>query len=117
MEETKTEGSPLKDESGNEVIEANGGPAVRLEEHHEEAETNEDHDVNVLESGVESPHLLAGRNFECVSRHFFGMHRFSVLGACEVQDNHDNFADQEDCLEKSARHRCSKLVMMFHSVN
>ena len=40
---------PLDAECGNEHVEGQGGEAVLLQECHQEAETNEDHDVHVLE--------------------------------------------------------------------
>ena len=40
---------PLDAEGGNEHVEGEGGEAVLLQEGHQEAETNEDHHVHVLE--------------------------------------------------------------------
>ena len=38
--------------AGDQVVEADGAPRVVLQEDHEEAEADEDHDVHILEQGV-----------------------------------------------------------------
>ena len=49
VEEAVDEGENLDGESGADHVDRDGGEAVLLEEGHEEAEANEDHDVDVLE--------------------------------------------------------------------
>ena len=40
---------PLNDKSANEEVEANGGKAIALQKGHQEAETDEHHNVHILE--------------------------------------------------------------------
>ena len=52
------ENAPLDGEGGKDEGKAKGGPGVALEEGHQEAETDEDHDVHVLEPGVITSQML-----------------------------------------------------------
>lgn len=58
MPEACNEDSDLEDVGGDKEVESDRGPAVCLEEDHEEAEANEDHDMHVLEDGVERLHFV-----------------------------------------------------------
>ena len=58
MEEASDKDSDLENIGSDEEVEANRSPAVRLQEDHKEAETNEDHHVNILEDRVEGLHLV-----------------------------------------------------------
>ena len=49
MEEAIDESVDLDGEGGTDHVEGHGGEAVLLEEGHEEADTSEDHDVDILE--------------------------------------------------------------------
>lgn len=49
MEEPVDEDGPLEAQGRDHEVEAHRAEAVALQEHHEEAETDEDHDVDVLE--------------------------------------------------------------------
>lgn len=50
MEEALHECGPLQREGGNQEVEAHAAEAVALQKGHEEAEANEDHHMDVLET-------------------------------------------------------------------
>lgn len=49
MEEAIDEDGPLEAEGGHHEVKTHRAEAIPLQEHHEEAEADEDHDVNILE--------------------------------------------------------------------
>ncbi len=49
VEESLAEGGPLQRDGGDQEIQRHGAVAVLLQERHQEAETDEDHDVDILE--------------------------------------------------------------------
>lgn len=49
MEEPVDEDGPLQAEGRDHEVEAYRAKTVALQEHHQEAETDEDHDVDILE--------------------------------------------------------------------
>ena len=49
MDQSTNDGGPLDGQGGYEHVKANTAEAIPLEEHHEKAEADEDHDVYVLE--------------------------------------------------------------------
>lgn len=50
VKETLHESSPLQGEGSDQEVEAHAAEAVALKKGHEEAETNEDHHMHVLET-------------------------------------------------------------------
>lgn len=50
VEEALHERGPLQGEGGDQEVEAHAAEAIALQEGHEEAETDEDHHVNILET-------------------------------------------------------------------
>ncbi len=50
--EAFAEDAELDDECGDEEVEGDGGPCVVAEEHHQESETNEDHNMHILKHRV-----------------------------------------------------------------
>ncbi len=52
LPEAMVEDSDLNGPSSNQVVEADWCPRVILQEDHEEPETNEDHDMNILEQRI-----------------------------------------------------------------
>lgn len=49
MEETVDEDGPLEAEGGYHKVETHRTEAITLQEHHQEAEADEDHNVDILE--------------------------------------------------------------------
>ena len=109
MPEACNEDSDLEDVCGDKEVESDRGPAVCLEEDHEEAEANEDHDMHVLEDGVISLHLVGSIETSCACGEGTGMHTICILGEEQIQDDDYNLAKQEDCLKGS--------VWIFHLKN
>ena len=60
MPETMAEYSELECISGNQETEPNGGPAVAFQEDFQEAKTNEDHNINILEDWIVELYLGHG---------------------------------------------------------
>lgn len=50
VEEALHERGPLQGEGGDQEVEAHAAEAIALQEGHEEAETDEDHHVNILKT-------------------------------------------------------------------
>ena len=57
--ETGDEDGDLKAIGSNQEVESNGGPGVSLEEDHQESETHEDHNMDILEEGVVNLHVVS----------------------------------------------------------
>jgi len=107
--ETNHKDGELGDVSGDDEVVSNGGPAVLLEEHHQEAKTDIDHDVNILEEGVVLLDLVFLHQvvdfFNRISKGFSKLsvdsndvgclggrvHTFTVLCAESIENNHDDF--------------------------
>lgn len=53
VEESDDEGGPLKADDGAEHVERDGTQPIFLQECHQESETNEYHDVNILEHCIQ----------------------------------------------------------------
>ena len=93
MPEADDEDGELHGPSGNHEIEADRGPAVRLQENHEEAEADENHDMHVLENGVVLRHFRLSFVVGASSRDSTRVHTVAVLCASQVQDDHDDLRD------------------------
>lgn len=86
--------SALNGPGTDEVVESNRCPAVCLEEHLQETETDENHDMDILPHWIVSYYMLGGfRLFDCdlgrVSRP-----RMTVFNKCSanaVKNNHASF--------------------------
>ena len=55
MEEALHKSSPLQSQGSDQEVEAHAAEAIALKEGHEEAETDEDHHMNILELRVQTP--------------------------------------------------------------
>ena len=74
---------------------------MRLEEHHKEAEADEDHNVHILEHRVVLPHVVLGGELAVDGRAIRRMDTLTVLGEEEVQDNDNDLTNQVNRLEGS----------------
>ena len=76
---TLHEDGELEGVRGDDEVESHGSPRVSLQEDHEEAETNEDHHVHILEHRI----VLCNRVETCSST---SRHIFSITGAGTIKN-------------------------------
>ena len=91
VEESGDENCPLNGETGKEEVEAERGPAVALQEGHEKAETDDNHDVSVLEPRVDARQFVVVGAFRA-SALDIGM----IVGKEAEQDHECNLTDAKD---------------------
>ena len=101
MPEGGDEDSDLQGPGSDPVVEAHRCPAVRLEEDHEEAESDENHNVHVLENGVVLEHFVLSCKAIRAGTERSRVHALTVLGKEQVAHNHEDLAQKKDDLSKS----------------
>jgi hypothetical protein len=104
MPEAHEEDTQLEGPGGEEEVDTHRGPAVGLEEDHQETETNVDHKVYVL------PHRIVILN---MSRDFLRGPLMSERGASDVQNDNCQFAESEPELKRAVSLVSGMLVVVI----